>query len=277
MPRFPSHPIRRPVAIAGASSGIGAATAHAFADLGHPVTLGARRVDRCESIVGALRAEGAEAAAAQLDVTDPDSVERFVAAAEQAHGPIEIAVANAGAVDPILVDASSHTFAAQVAANLFGAQSLVAHVLPGMIARERGDIVLVSSDSALRPRTYMAGYAAAKAGLEAFAAVMRSELEGTGVRASVIRPGPATTEQGSTWDVDVIEAVIDSWNHFGFLRHDGALLASQVAHAIVFAATAPRGALVTELDIQPEAPLSRDRSPHHRPGSRSESPQENDE
>lgn len=270
MPRFPDHPAVRPVVISGASSGIGAAAAHEFAGRGFPVMLGARRVERCTQIVEVLRKQGLTAAAAPLDVTIPESVERFIAAAERAHGPTEIAVANAGAVWPIRADAHPDDFLAQIAANLLGAQSLVARVLPGMVARGRGDVVLVSSDSALRPRTYMAGYAAAKAGLEAFAAVMRSELEGTGVRVSVVRPGPASTEQGTTWDVPTVEAVIESWSGFGFLRHDGALQAWQVANAIAYVATAPRGALISELEIQPEAPLHSGRSPHLRAAAAAE-------
>ncbi len=264
MARFPDHPAIRPVVISGASSGIGAATAHEFAGRGYPVMLGARRVERCDQIVEVLRAQGATAAAAPLDVTIPESVATFVDAAEHAHGPIEIAVANAGTVGPIRADAHPDDFVAQIASNLLGAQSLVSRVLPGMVARGRGDIVFVSSDSALRPRTYMAGYAAAKAGLEAFAAVMRSELEGTGVRVSIIRPGPASTEQGTTWDVPTVEAVIESWEGFGFLRHDGALQASQIANAIAYVATAPRGAFISELEIQPEAPLNSGKSPHLR-------------
>ena len=78
MPRFDPHPARRPTLIAGASSGIGAATATELAARGFPVALGARRVDKCEELAQRIRADGGEAVALPLDVTDPDSVKQFV-------------------------------------------------------------------------------------------------------------------------------------------------------------------------------------------------------
>ncbi|MCB1270749.1 MAG: SDR family NAD(P)-dependent oxidoreductase, partial [Microthrixaceae bacterium] len=74
MPRFDAHPERRPAVVTGASSGIGAAVATALAAAGHPVVLGARRVERCEQLAEALVADGAEAVALHLDLVDPDSV-----------------------------------------------------------------------------------------------------------------------------------------------------------------------------------------------------------
>src|ERR1700730_6845830 len=72
MPRFEPHPKRRPAIVAGASSGIGAATAVELAAHGFPVALGARRVEKCQEIVEKVRANGGEAIALPLDVTDPD-------------------------------------------------------------------------------------------------------------------------------------------------------------------------------------------------------------
>ena len=72
MPRFEPHPARRPAVVAGASSGIGAATATELAARGFPVALGARRVDRCEELAARIRAGGGEAVALPLDVTDPE-------------------------------------------------------------------------------------------------------------------------------------------------------------------------------------------------------------
>ena len=79
MPRFEPHPDRRPAIVTGASSGIGAATAIELAAHGFPVALGARRVEKLEDIVGKIHADGGEAVAFHLDVTDPDSVKTFVA------------------------------------------------------------------------------------------------------------------------------------------------------------------------------------------------------
>lgn len=79
MPRFQPHPQRRTALIAGASSGIGAATAIALATAGYPVALGARRADKCEELAATIRAGGGEAVACPLDVSDDESVKRFAA------------------------------------------------------------------------------------------------------------------------------------------------------------------------------------------------------
>ena len=71
-----------------------------------------------------------------------------------------------------------------------------------MVRRRRGDVVLVSSDVTTRPRPFMAAYSASKWGLEGMAGAMQMELEGTGVRVSVVRPGPTWSEAGTDWDPD---------------------------------------------------------------------------
>ena len=122
MPRFDPHPARRPALIAGASSGIGAATATELAARGFPVALGARRVDRCEALAGQIRENGGEAVALPLDVTDPDSVRQFVQRAEAELGDVEVLVAGAG--DTFfgrLYETSTADFEAQIQTHLIGA------------------------------------------------------------------------------------------------------------------------------------------------------------
>ena len=99
MPRFEPLPDRRPALVAGASSGIGAATAVQLASRGFPVALGARRVEKLEEIVGQIRADGGEAIAVHLDVTDPDSVKACVEQTTAELGDIEGLVAGAGDTD----------------------------------------------------------------------------------------------------------------------------------------------------------------------------------
>jgi NADP-dependent 3-hydroxy acid dehydrogenase YdfG len=72
-----AQPERRPAVVSGASSGIGAAAALTLARAGHPVALGARRVERCAELVEQIRSDGGEAVAHPLDVTDASSVEAF--------------------------------------------------------------------------------------------------------------------------------------------------------------------------------------------------------
>ncbi len=256
MPRFDAHPERRPAVVTGASSGIGAAVATALAAAGHPVVLGARRVERCEQLAEALVADGAEAVALHLDLVDPDSVAAFAGGATEVLGAIEVVVSNAGDVQPIsTTGADPEEFARQLQVNLAGAQALVSRLVPPMMQRGRGDVVFVTSEVAVRPRPEMAGYVASKAGLEAFAEAMAMECEGTGVRVGIVRPGPSSTEQGTTWSVDSINEVVASWSHWGLLRHDGAIRPVEFADAVLAVVSAPKGTRYALLEVQPEAPI----------------------
>lgn len=256
MPKPDPHPSRRPAVVTGASSGIGHATALALAAAGHPVAVGARRVDRLTSLVEEIRATGGEAVAVPLDLHDHDSVAAFAGAATDAIGPIEVLVSNAGVVDPIRTYSSSGGFAAQLQVNLLGAQALVEALLPAMVERRRGDVVFVTSDVTVNPRPLMGGYVAAKWALEGMARAMAMELEGTGVRVGVVRPGPSSTEQGTTWDVDTVLQVMASWEHFGLLRHSGALRPTELAEAVLAMVSVPRGTRWAVLEVQPEAPIA---------------------
>ncbi len=261
MPRFEPHPDRRAAIVTGASSGIGAATASALAAAGHPVVLGARRVERCEELAAAIRDAGGEALALPLDLTDNASITTFAQRAESELGPIEVLVSNAGDVQPITtVGAAPAEFTRQLQVNLLGAQALVHEVVPHMFDRRRGDVVFVTSEVAHTPRTHMAAYVASKAGLEAFAKAMAMECEGTGVRVGIVRPGPSSTEQGTTWSEDAVNAVVADWTTWGHMRHSGALLPRNVADAIVAMVTAPKGTHLTLIEVQPEAPVRPDRT-----------------
>ena len=81
---------------------------------------------------------------------------------------------------------------AELDTNLYGPMLLTRRVLPGLVERRRGDLVFMTSLNAVLPRPLQAGYTASKAGLEGFVRVLQMELEGSGVRASIVRPGPIT-------------------------------------------------------------------------------------
>jgi NAD(P)-dependent dehydrogenase (short-subunit alcohol dehydrogenase family) len=258
VPRFEPHPQRRTAVVAGASSGIGAATAIALATAGHPVALGARRTAQCEELAASIRAGGGDAIAVPLDVSDDDSVKAFAAALESELGPAEILVACAGDLEAGLVhETDPGEFLRQIQVNLVGAHRLVAAFVPGMATRRRGDVVLVSSDVVRAPRPRMGGYVAAKNGLDGMARAMQMELEGTGVRVSVVRPGPTMTGMGMTWEPGTVQAVLDDWARWGLARHPHFLRPSDVAAAVTAVVSTPRGAHLTLVEIEPEAPLSR--------------------
>ncbi|OBI49359.1 short-chain dehydrogenase [Mycobacterium kyorinense] len=257
MPRFQPHPARRPAIVAGASSGIGAATAVELAGRGFPVALGARRVEKCQELVDQIKADGGEAVALHLDVTDPESVKGFVHQATEQLGDIELLVTGAGdtffgRLDQISTD----VFESQVQIHLIGANRLATAVLPGMLERQRGDLIFVGSDVALRQRPHMGAYGAAKAALLAMVTNLQMELEGTGVRASIVHPGPTKTGMGWSLPPESIGPMLEDWAKWGQARHDYFLRASDLARAIAFVAETPRGGFVTSMEIQPEAPLS---------------------
>src|SRR5579862_2890494 len=129
MPRFEPHPQRRVAVVTGASSGIGQATARALAGAGHPVVLGARRLERLESVAEEIRAAGGEAVALRLDVADAGSVDAFVKAAIDAAGSPDVVVSCAGQFLPYdAADPRPEDFDAVVEVNLLGAHRLVAAV-----------------------------------------------------------------------------------------------------------------------------------------------------
>ncbi len=257
MARFEPHPDRRPAIVAGASSGIGAATAKQLAAHGFPVALGARRVEKCQELVEEIKATGGEAVALPLDVTDADSVKSFVHGATEALGEIEVLVAGAGDTNfGRLYEMSTDEFEAQVQIHLIGANRMATAVLPAMVERRRGDVIFVGSDVALRQRPHMGAYGAAKAGLVAMVTNLQMELEGTGVRASIVHPGPTRTAMGWTLPAEKIGPALEDWAKWGQARHDYFLRASDLARAITFVAETPRGGFIANLEIQPEAPLA---------------------
>jgi len=257
MPRFEPHPARRPALVAGASSGIGAATAVDLAAHGFPVALGARRVDKCEEIAEQIRAGGGEAIALPLDVTEPDSVTSFVQLAIERLGDIEIVVAGAGdTYFGRLHDIDTEAFESQLQIHLIGANRLATAVLPAMVGRQRGDLIFVGSDVALRQRPHMGAYGAAKAGLVAMVTNLQMELEGTGVRASIVHPGPTKTGMGWSLPAELVGPALEDWAKWGQARHGYFLRASDIARAITFVAQTPRGGFIVSMEVQPEAPLS---------------------
>ena len=257
MPRFEPLPDRRPALVAGASSGIGAATAVDLASRGFPVALGARRVEKLEEIVAQIRADGGEAIAVHLDVTDPDSVKACVEQTTSELGDIEVLVAGAGDTYFGKLDSiSTEQFESQVQIHLIGANRVATAVLPGMLERRRGDLIFVGSDVALRQRPHMGAYGAAKAALVAMVTNYQMELEGTGVRASIVHPGPTKTSMGWSLPAELIGPALEDWAKWGPARHDYFLRAADLARAITFVAETPRGGFIANMELQPEAPLA---------------------
>jgi NADP-dependent 3-hydroxy acid dehydrogenase YdfG len=230
----------RTALVTGASSGIGAETAVAFGALGWPVALGARRADRLEQVARRVRDAGGRAFAHALDVSDAESIETFWASATAELGPIDVLVNNAGkSVLNLLQDARPGDLRDEVAVNLVWPMLLARLAIPSMLARRSGDLVFVSSENAVHPRPYQAAYTASKAGLEGLAAVLEMELEGSGVRSTVVRPGPTGSEFGANMEHAVLHRALEAWRYWGVQRKLHWMPAESVARAIVRVVTTP--------------------------------------
>ena len=256
MPRFEPQPVRRPAVVTGASSGIGAATARTLAAAGLPVVLGARRTSVCEAIADEIRSLGGEAAAFHLDLADPVSITEFAKQASDAFGAVEVLVSNAARIVPgDAFETSPEDFEEVLRVNVGGAQRLVHAFGAGMVERRRGDLVFVTSDVVAHPRPRMSAYVSSKWGLEGFVTALQMELEGTGVRAVIVRPGPTLTGMGMDWDPEVTGAVLSEWTRWGLARHSAFLQPEGVALAVAHAVAAPRGTHLSIVEVQPEAPV----------------------
>jgi len=192
--RTPASLRDRIVVITGASSGIGAATARAFAAAGAEVVLAARGADELQRVAAALPGHPL---AVPTDVADAEAVRELVRQTVERHGRIDIVVNNAGvgltapvaALDPAHLQQS-------LAVNLLGPLHVVQAALPHMRAqpgRLRPHIIQVSSVVALRSLPYQSGYAGAKAALERVSEALRVELRDRDIAVTVVRPGTTET------------------------------------------------------------------------------------
>ena len=258
---LPEHPARRPAAVAGASAGIGAAIARVLGARGYPVALGARRVERCEEVAAEIRAAGGEAHAFELDVSDGASVAAFGKAVGEAVGEVDVLIANAGLMTPGRVhETSPEQLAAVLDTNVVGLQRLIAGFVPGMISRRRGDVVLISSDVVEQPRPLVGAYVSSKWAAEGLVRTLQMELEGSGVRASILRPGPTATEISTGWEMDDAVEVVKAGKKFGSLRHYGWLHPNAIAQTVAHVVGAPRGTHLSLVHVTPEAPIVEERS-----------------
>lgn len=182
------------VAITGASSGIGEALARELAKAGAKLTLVSRREDLMQKLAKEL---GGEIFIAKHDLCEVDRCCDWIKAAEDALGPIDVLVNNAGMqIIGRAWELDSDKVETMLRVNLLTPLRLTRAVLPPMIARGEGTIVDVASMAALAPTPWMTGYNATKGGLAAASESLRGELLGTGVHVVTVYPGPVDTPMG---------------------------------------------------------------------------------
>lgn len=245
----------RTAAVTGASSGIGRATAIALGALGWNVAVGARRAELLDETATAVEAAGGHAIAAPLDVTDATSIDAFFAVVEDAFGPVDALVNNAGIASPAhLVDTDPAALARELDTNLLGPLLCTRRALGPMLAANSGDVVFVTSDVARAPRPGMVGYSASKVALETVARVVGMEVEGRGVRTTVVRVGPTISDFAAGWEPGAFEHLVADWPRFGLQRHFATMDPGDVAAAVVHALTRPAHMQVEVIEVQPVAP-----------------------
>jgi 3-oxoacyl-[acyl-carrier protein] reductase len=181
--------------VTGASRGIGRAIACALAGDGHRVAFCfASDEAAAAETTAAVESQGAEAMALRADVSAPTAVDDAFASVEQAWGPVEVLVTNAGINrDGLLMRMTDEQWAGVLHTNLDGAFHAVRRAAPRMIRARWGRIVAVGSVAALSGSAGQANYAAAKAGLVGLTRAAARELGGRNVTVNLVAPGPIST------------------------------------------------------------------------------------
>jgi NADP-dependent 3-hydroxy acid dehydrogenase YdfG len=177
--------------ITGASSGIGAATARALAREGFQTVLGARRLDRLEEV-----AAESGGVALELDVVDPESVERFAAAVEERFGMCHVLVNNAGlalGLSPV-AETPDKDWIGMLEVNVLGLLRTTRAMLPLLRKAPAAHVVNLGSIAGFEVYRGGAGYAATKHAVRAISRTLRIELNGEPIRVTEIDPGMVETE-----------------------------------------------------------------------------------
>jgi NADP-dependent 3-hydroxy acid dehydrogenase YdfG len=228
------------IIITGASSGFGAAIAKQFSDLGHPLLLLARRLDRLESL--ALPNTLCKA----VDVTDYDALCAAVKEAEEHYGPADAMINNAGVMLLSTVTVQDPAeWKRMVDVNIMGVLNGMQAVLTGMKERQSGTIINISSVAGRKTFPNHAAYCGTKFAVHAISENVREEVSQDNVRVITIAPGAAETELLSHTTSEDIKAGYDDWKK----DMGGVLSADDIANAVVYAYQQPQNVTIREIVI----------------------------
>ncbi|RKG81721.1 SDR family oxidoreductase [Corallococcus terminator] len=235
------------VAITGASSGIGEATALLLAERGAKVVLGARRADRLEALASRIAQAGGEATHACIDVSRRDDLARFVGLACERYGRLDVLISNAGVMpvsplDELRVD----DWEAMIDINIKGVLYGIAAALPVFRKQEAGHFINVASTAAHRIVPNQSVYAGTKFAVRAISEGLRQEA-GDKLRVTVLSPGMTRTNFADGVTSPQMKALLST------SRDSFAMPPDAVARAIAFAIEQPADVDVGEIIIRPTA------------------------
>jgi 3-oxoacyl-[acyl-carrier protein] reductase len=215
----------RSVLVTGGNRGIGLAIARRLAASGDSVTVTSRSGAPVDGLT-----------VAACDVTDTGQVDAAFKIAEEAHGPVEVLVANAGInKDQLLALMSEDDFADVVNTNLTGAYRVAKRAVRGMIRLRRGRIILISSAAGLLGSAGQANYAASKAGLVGFARSLARELASRNITVNVVAPGLVDTDMMAALTPEQQRAILSGVPLSRYAEPD------EVAAAVAFLASPEAG------------------------------------
>jgi clavulanate-9-aldehyde reducatase len=235
----------RRIAITGASSGIGEATAEKLAGEGSQVALGARRKERIDEVAGRI---GASAHAFEVDVTDEGASRGFIDAAAKAMGGLDGLINNAGVMllGPV-GGGDTDEWRRMIEVNLLGLLYCTHAALPKMQESGGGHIVNVSSVAGRTANLGSAVYNMTKWGVTGFSEGLRQEVLHSDVRVTCLEPGFVDTElQGHNENPVVVDAIEKMREQVG-----ETLTAEDMANAILFALSQPPRVAVNEILVRP--------------------------
>ncbi|MFF4815672.1 SDR family oxidoreductase [Kitasatospora sp. NPDC001309] len=235
------------IAITGASSGIGEATAHHLAERGARLVLGARRRERLDAVVDAVTARGADATGVVVDVRRREDLRLLTDTALERYGRLDALVSNAGtmAVSPF-DELRQDDWDAMVATHVTGLLNGIAAALPVFRRQGAGQFVNVGSTAAYAVRPPQGVYAATKAAVKVLTEGLRQEA-GPDLRVTLVSPGFTHTEGvGKGAGPEVAAALVRR-------RDEIAMPPSAVASAIGYAVAQPDGVDVSEIVVRPTA------------------------
>jgi NADP-dependent 3-hydroxy acid dehydrogenase YdfG len=234
------------VVITGASSGLGEAAARHLSHLGASVVLGARRVDRLQSLSDELTGRGGKAFALATDVTVCDQVKRLADAAVEKYGRVDVMINNAGLMPQSLLERLKiDEWDRMIDVNIKGVLYGIAAALPHMKRQKAGHIVNVSSVAGHKVRPGGTVYSATKHAVRVISEGLRQEVKPYNIRTTVISPGAVDTELPDTiTDPDVSVAMRKFYDDF-------AIPADSFARAVAFALSQPPDVDINEILFRP--------------------------